>query len=249
VEKHRAEVGEKRQKQEIRENRVRFSQYRVERRVWWENRRQMQWYAPKEESGDPSLLLATEGRPDQKADCLEELIALQKAISELPEELKGAFILTALEGRQQSETAELLGISLKAVEMRVYRARKLLLEQMSNTELVVIRPKVQPARSAQAKAAAAHCGVANGESNALSQFWRPARDGVFRLWILDQTVALKSVGRSGRGRRARALRSSSKRDSFILLYRTTRQTFPSSCFLSYFNERKGLIPQNSDHFF
>src|SRR5260370_41739889 len=44
--------------------------------------------APKEESGDPSLLLATEGRPDQKADFLEELIALQKAISELPEELK-----------------------------------------------------------------------------------------------------------------------------------------------------------------
>ena len=87
--------------------------------------------APKEESSDPGLLLATEGRPDQKADCLEELIALQKAISELPEELKGAFILTALEGRQQAETAELLGISLKAVETRVYRARKLLLEQMS----------------------------------------------------------------------------------------------------------------------
>jgi hypothetical protein len=87
------------------------------------------------------------------------------------------------------------------------------------------------------------------ESNALSQFWRPARDGVSRLWIFDQTVALKSVGRSGRGRLARALRSSSKRDSFILLYRTTRQTFPSSYLLSYFNERKGLIPQNSDHFF
>ena len=36
-----------------------------------------------------------------------------------------------LEGRQQAETAELLGISLKAVVMRVYRARKLLLEKMS----------------------------------------------------------------------------------------------------------------------
>jgi RNA polymerase sigma factor (sigma-70 family) len=59
--------------------------------------------APKEESGDPSLLPATEGRPDQKADYLEELVALQKAISELPEELKGAFILTALEGRQQAD--------------------------------------------------------------------------------------------------------------------------------------------------
>ena len=87
--------------------------------------------APAQEGDDPSLLLATEGRPDQKADRVEELIALEKAIGELPEDLKNAFILTALEDRPQAETAELLGISLKSVEMRVYRARKLLLEKMS----------------------------------------------------------------------------------------------------------------------
>jgi len=87
--------------------------------------------APAQEGDDPSLLLATEGRPDQKADRVEELNALEKAISELPEDLKNAFILVALEDRPQAETAELLGISLKAVEMRVYRARKLLLEKMS----------------------------------------------------------------------------------------------------------------------
>jgi hypothetical protein len=52
-------------------------------------------------------------------------------ISELPEDLKNAFILAALEDRPQAETAELLGILLKAVGMRVYRARKLLLEKMS----------------------------------------------------------------------------------------------------------------------
>jgi RNA polymerase sigma factor (sigma-70 family) len=87
--------------------------------------------APAQEGDDQSLLLATEGRPDQKADRVEELIALEKAIGELPEDLKNAFILTALEDRPQAETAELLGISLKSVEMRVYRARKLLLEKMS----------------------------------------------------------------------------------------------------------------------
>jgi RNA polymerase sigma factor (sigma-70 family) len=87
--------------------------------------------APAKETGDPTLLLATDRWPDQKTDCLEELIALEKAIDELPKDLKNAFILTALEDRQQAETAELLGISLKAVEMRVYRARKLLLEKMS----------------------------------------------------------------------------------------------------------------------
>jgi RNA polymerase sigma factor (sigma-70 family) len=59
------------------------------------------------------------------------LNALEKAISELPEELKSAFILTASEDRPQAETAELFAISLKAVEMTVYRARKLLLQKMS----------------------------------------------------------------------------------------------------------------------
>jgi RNA polymerase sigma factor CnrH len=87
--------------------------------------------APAQQGGDPSLLLAAEDRPDQKADRVEELSALEKAIGELPEDLKNAFILNALEDRPQAETAELLGISLKAVEMRVYRARKLLLEKMS----------------------------------------------------------------------------------------------------------------------
>lgn len=87
--------------------------------------------APAQEVGDPSLLLATEGMPDQKTDRLEELTALEKAIGELPEELKIAFILRTLEDRPQAETAELLGISSKAVETRVYRARKLLLEKMS----------------------------------------------------------------------------------------------------------------------
>jgi RNA polymerase sigma factor (sigma-70 family) len=49
--------------------------------------------APAHDGGDPSLLPATEHAPDQKADRREELIALEKAISELPKELKNAFIL------------------------------------------------------------------------------------------------------------------------------------------------------------
>jgi RNA polymerase sigma factor (sigma-70 family) len=80
---------------------------------------------------DPTVIAATARGPDQKTERLEELDALEKAISELPEELKNPFILTVLEDRPQAETAELLGISSKAVEMKVYRARKLLLEKMS----------------------------------------------------------------------------------------------------------------------
>jgi RNA polymerase sigma-70 factor (ECF subfamily) len=69
--------------------------------------------------------------PVQETEGREELSALEKAISELPEDLKNSLILTALEGYSQAEAAELLGISQKAVEMKVYRARKLLLEKMS----------------------------------------------------------------------------------------------------------------------
>ena len=56
--------------------------------------------------------------------------AVEKSINELPQDLKNPLILTALEGRSHAETGELLGISPKAVEMKVYRARKLLLEKM-----------------------------------------------------------------------------------------------------------------------
>ena len=87
--------------------------------------------APAQEGADASLFLAAGRTPDQRADRREELIALEKAISELPEDLRNAFILSALEDRQQAETAELLGVSPKAVETRVYRARKLLLEKMN----------------------------------------------------------------------------------------------------------------------
>src|ERR1700722_3738931 len=94
-------------------------------------------------------------------------------------------------------------------------------------EHVVIRPKLQPTSSPKAIPAVAHCGVPKAESNALSQLSRLAGDRASWLWTLDQTFALKSVGRSGRGRLERALRSSSKRDSFIFLRRTTQQTFGS----------------------
>ncbi len=56
----------------------------------------------------------------------EERLAVEAAIQELPADLKEAFILTVLEGHSQRESGEMLGASPKAVETRVYRARKLL---------------------------------------------------------------------------------------------------------------------------
>ena len=56
----------------------------------------------------------------------ERMANLQKAIEELPHDLRTTLLLFAVEGRSQQECGELLGISAKAVETRVYRARKIL---------------------------------------------------------------------------------------------------------------------------
>ncbi|PIB92819.1 RNA polymerase sigma factor [Caulobacter sp. FWC2] len=54
--------------------------------------------------------------------------ALDQAIAGLPDGLRGPLILTALEGCSHQEAGDILGLSAKTVEMRAYRARKLLAE-------------------------------------------------------------------------------------------------------------------------
>ena len=64
----------------------------------------------------------------------ERLAALERAISELPHKLKTALILFSLENRSQAECAELLGVTDKTVETRVYRARKILQKRLARNE-------------------------------------------------------------------------------------------------------------------
>jgi RNA polymerase sigma factor CnrH len=87
--------------------------------------------APAEEGGEQSPIVAAERNPLEQIERLEELNALEKAIHELPRDLKEPLILTALEGYSQAGAAGLLGLSEKAVGMKVYRARKLLLAKMN----------------------------------------------------------------------------------------------------------------------
>ena len=60
----------------------------------------------------------------QAAADRQELGRLWKAISELPRNLKEPLILRTIDGLSKAEAAEVLRISEKAVETRVYRARK-----------------------------------------------------------------------------------------------------------------------------
>lgn len=61
----------------------------------------------------------------------ERLQALQEAIASLPHKLKTALIHFSLENRSQNECAELLGVTAKTVETRVYRARKILADKLA----------------------------------------------------------------------------------------------------------------------
>ena len=53
----------------------------------------------------------------------EEVRALDAALAALPHGLRDPLILTALEGLSQAQAGAVLGLSAKAVEVRVYRAR------------------------------------------------------------------------------------------------------------------------------
>ncbi len=60
----------------------------------------------------------------------QQLAFLRQEIVCLPDTLKETFILFALEERTQNECAEILKVSAKTVETRVYRARKILSEKL-----------------------------------------------------------------------------------------------------------------------
>ncbi len=46
-----------------------------------------------------------------------------KAIAALPERLRDALVLRSIEGLSQAEAAQVLGVSGKAIETRLHRAR------------------------------------------------------------------------------------------------------------------------------
>lgn len=61
----------------------------------------------------------------------DELNRVSLMIEALPSKLKQAFTLQVLQDLSQGEVAEILGVSVKTVETRVYRARKILQEKVA----------------------------------------------------------------------------------------------------------------------
>lgn len=75
---------------------------------------------------------APDPSPGAEADVLEDeqAMRLDRAVARLPAALKEPLLLTAFEGLSQQDAAQMLGVSIKTIETRVYRARKLLAEQL-----------------------------------------------------------------------------------------------------------------------
>ena len=69
--------------------------------------------------------------PEQATSDRLEAARVMQAIATLPNTLKEPLTLYAIEGMSQSEVAVLLGISEKAVETRIYRARTKLTEYLN----------------------------------------------------------------------------------------------------------------------
>jgi RNA polymerase sigma factor (sigma-70 family) len=76
---------------------------------------------------------------DDAASDRQELATVKRAIATLPMNLKEPLVLRTIEGFSQAETAEVLGISQKAVETRLYRARARLVERLGASQGVGAR--------------------------------------------------------------------------------------------------------------
>ena len=67
---------------------------------------------------------------EDRYEVVEQAQRLHAAIAALPPKLKEPLLLTAIEERSHTEAAEILGLSVKAVEMRVARARQKLAQHL-----------------------------------------------------------------------------------------------------------------------
>jgi RNA polymerase sigma-70 factor (ECF subfamily) len=73
--------------------------------------------------------------PSETGRSLGALQRLEAAIAALPRSLKEPLVLTQLEGMSHREAGEFLGLNPKAVETRIYRAKKRLAEMLDPSDL------------------------------------------------------------------------------------------------------------------
>ena len=86
-------------------------------------------------SGDIELRIAdTAPDPSEDLQARQTLEVMQREITRLPAKLREPFVLVTFGDNSQAQAAHVLGISEKAVETRIYRARTKLREIYKNFE-------------------------------------------------------------------------------------------------------------------
>ncbi len=94
------------------------------RRRWWRRHPTVSLDAadqaelPAWEPVDPSI------GPEQALVLRERAAAVRAAVAALPHDLREVVVLAEFEGLSQASIASILGCSIKAIEMRLYRARE-----------------------------------------------------------------------------------------------------------------------------
>lgn len=78
------------------------------------------------------ILPATQPTPNEQSVAAERTNAVRKAVQRLPEGLREAIVLCEWEERTVAEAAAVLQTTPKAVESRLYRARKILREELKS---------------------------------------------------------------------------------------------------------------------
>lgn len=90
----------------------------------WARRRAVRSFFTRAAPIEDGLAVAAEQPlPDAEAFDRAELAHVMQAMARLPHRLREVLVLRTVEGLSQAEAAEVLGVSEKAVETRLYRAR------------------------------------------------------------------------------------------------------------------------------
>ena len=74
----------------------------------------------------PRLQIPAPTTPERELERTDVRERIERALAELPETMREAFLLKHVEGRAYEDIAELLGVSVPALKMRVHRARTIL---------------------------------------------------------------------------------------------------------------------------
>lgn len=105
-------------------------------RDWSRRRAVRRWLTWSDPIDSQVGLNLTDDTPSPEAAVVERerLSRLDRAVANLPQGLKEPLILTALEELSHEDAGRILGLTAKAVELRVYRARKALAEALALDE-------------------------------------------------------------------------------------------------------------------